>query len=122
VTLVSSRKTARFTPTVSTNALGSFELQVVDAQGYHMTRTVNLRIIAPTAPASPPVLGIRNQTGVLMIELTGESGRSLTVQTTTNVNHTWLDWTNVTGSGALQLLPLHSLTNQTPRYFRAFTQ
>jgi hypothetical protein len=94
----------------------------MDAQGYNMTRTVNLRIIAPTAPAQPPVLGIRNQTGALMLELASETGRSLTVQTATNLNNSWLDWTNITGSGALQLLPLNSLTNETPRYFRAFAQ
>jgi hypothetical protein len=120
VTLMNSGKTARFTPAVNTNALGSFSFQVVDAQGYHMTRSVNLRLMAATAPVQPPVLGLRNQTGALMLELTGENGRSLTVQTTTNLNHNWLDWTNVTGSGAMQLLPLHSLTNETPRYFRAF--
>jgi hypothetical protein len=118
--LVGGGKTARFTPSLSTNALGNFSFQVVDAQGYHMTRTVNLRIIAATAPAQTPVLGIRNQTGALMIELTGETGRSLTVQTATNLTNSWLDWTNVTGSGTLQLLPLNSLTNETPRYFRAF--
>jgi hypothetical protein len=120
VSLIGGGQTARFTPTASTNALGNFKFQVMDAQGYNMTRTVNLRIIAPTAPAQPPVLGIRNQTGALMIELTGETGRSLTVQTATNLNNSWLDWTNVTGSGALQLLPLNSLTNETLRYFRAF--
>jgi hypothetical protein len=120
VSLVGGGKTARFTPTVSTNALGNFKFQVMDAQGYHMTRAVNLRIIAPTAPTQPPTLGLRNQAGALMLELTGEVGRSLTVQTTTNLNNTWFDWTNVTGSSMLQLLPLNALTNQSPRYFRAF--
>jgi len=46
----------------------------------------------------------------------------LSVQTKTELNTTWLDWTNVIASGTLQLLPLNSLTNQSPRYFRAFTQ
>ena len=122
VSLIGGGKTARFTPTVSTNALGDFKFQVLDAQGYSMTRTVNLRIIATAAPAQPPVLGIRNQNGQLQIELTGESGRALTVQSKTNLSSAWLDWTNATGNGAMQLLPLNSLTNQSPYYFRAFAQ
>jgi hypothetical protein len=123
VTLVGNNRTARFISAVSTNALGSFRFSVVDAQGYNMTNNVNLRLVSSVAPpAQPPVLGIRNQNGQLQIELTGETGRSLTVQSKTNLSGTWLDWTNVTGSGALQLLPLNSLTNQSPRYFRAFAQ
>lgn len=120
VTLVGNNRTARFTSTVSTNALGSFRFAVVDAQGYNMTNTINLRLT--TAAAQPPVLGIRKQGGALQIELTGESGRSLTVQSKTNLNAAWLDWTNVTGNGTMQLLPLNDLTNQSPRYFRAFAQ
>lgn len=122
VALVGGGKTARFTPTVTTNALGRFAFSVVDAQGYNMTNFVGLRIIAATAPAQPPVLGIRNQNGQLLLELTGESGRALTVQTKTDLLGTWGNWTTVTGSGALQLLPLNDLTNQSPRYFRAFAQ
>lgn len=121
VSLVNGSRTARFTPTVSTNALGSFRFSVVDAQGYNMTRTVNIRIIASTLP-SAPVLGIRNQGGALFIELTGESGRALTVQTNGNLTAAWANWTNITGSGSMQLLPLNELTNQSPRYFRAFAQ
>ncbi|MGC3960946.1 MAG: T9SS C-terminal target domain-containing protein [Verrucomicrobiota bacterium] len=122
VTLVGNNRIARFTSTVSTNALGSFRFSVVDAQGYNLTNTINLRFITAAAPAQPPVLGIRNQSGLLQIELTGETSRPLTVQSKTNQSDAWLDWTNVTGSGALQLLPLHGLTNQSPRYFRAFAQ
>lgn len=115
-------KTARFTPAVTTNALGSFRFIVTDAQGDSLTNTVGLRIMTAVAPAQPPILGIRNQTGSLLIELTGENGRILTVQSKTNLSSGWLDWTNITGSGALQLLPLNGLTNQSPRYFRAFAQ
>jgi len=121
VTLVGGGRTARFTPTVNTNALGGFTFSVVDAQGYNMTNNVGIRILAVAAPAQPPVLGIRNEGGP-QLELTGDSGSSLTVQTKTNLNAVWLDWTNLTGSGALQLLPLNGLTNQSPRYFRAFAQ
>ena len=88
----------------------------------NLINVVNLRLISAVAPAQPPVLGIRNQNGQLQIELTGETGRALTVQSKTNLSSAWLDWTNVTGSGALQLLPLNGLTNQSPRYFRAFAQ
>ncbi len=112
--------TARFSSTVNTNALGSFSFSVVDAQGDSLTNTVGLRLIAATAPPQPPVLGIGSLDGSLMLELTGESGRSLTVQSKTNLSGAWLDWTNVTGSGAMQLLPLNGLTNQWPRFFRAF--
>ncbi len=122
VTLVGNNRTARFTSTVSSNALGSFRFAVVDAQGYNMTNTVNLRLITAVAPALPPTLGIRKQAGALQIELTGESGRSLTVQSKINLTDAWVNWTNVTGSGSMQLLPLNSLTNQSPRYFRAFAQ
>jgi hypothetical protein len=122
ITLIGNNRTARFTSTVSTNALGSFRFAVVDAQGYNLTNTMNLRLITAVAPAQPPTLGIRNPNGQLQIELTGENGRALTVQSKTNLSDAWLDWTNVTGSGALQLLPVNTLTNQSPRYFRAFTQ
>ena len=120
VSLVGGGRTARFTSSVTSNALGSFMFRVIDAQGYNMTGAVGLRLIAVVAPAQPPLLGIRNQNGVLLIELTGESGRSLTVQSKTNLSGAWLDWTNLTGNGAMQLLPLNGLTNQSPRYFRAF--
>lgn len=122
VTLVGNNRTARFTSAASTNAIGRFTFSVVDAQGYNMTNTIGLRLISAIVPAQPPVLGIQNQSGVLLLELTGEAGRSLTVQTKTNLGNAWLDWTNFTGSGAMQLLPLNTLTNQAPRYFRAFAQ
>jgi hypothetical protein len=119
VTLIAG-KTARFTSAVSTNALGSFKFTVTDAQGASLTNTIGLRLITAAPPAQPPVLGIRRQSGALMLELTGENGRSLTVQSKTNLTASWLDWTNVAASGAMQLLPLNSLTNQTQRFFRAF--
>ena len=120
ITLIGSN-VARFTSTVVTNALGRFTFTVTDAQGASLTNTIGLRLVSAVAPpAQPPVLGIRIQTGALLLELTGESGRSLTVQSKTNLVGTWLNWTNLTGSGAMQLLPLNSLTNQSPRYFRAF--
>jgi len=122
VTLIGGGRTARFTSTVTTNALGGFTFSVTDAAGDGLTNTVGMRLISAAAPAQPPVLGIRNQGGVLMIELTGDSGRDLTVQSKTNLSEVWLDWTNVTGSGVMQLLPLDSLTGQSPRFFRAFSQ
>jgi hypothetical protein len=113
---------ARFTSTATSNALGGFKFSVVDAQGYNMTNTVGLRLISAVASAAPPVLGIRKQAGALQIELTGEIGRSLTVQTKINLGDVWTTWTNATGNGAMQLLPLNALTNQSPRYFRAYAQ
>lgn len=122
VTLVGNGRIARFNPTVTTNALGSFRFSVVDTHGYNMTNTVGLRIIAASTPPQPPVLGIRNQDGSLFIELTGESGRNLTVQSKTNLSDAWSNWTNLTGSGAMQLLPLNGHGNQSLRYFRALAE
>jgi len=122
VTLVGGGRTARFTSSVTTNALGSLTFSVTDARGYTMTNIVGLRLISSVGPAQPPVLGIRSQDGALYLELTGEIGRSLTVQSQTNLGGGWLDWTNVTGSDNMQLLPLNELTNQSPRFFRAFAQ
>jgi hypothetical protein len=117
VSLIGDNKTARFTPTVITNALGRFSFQVVDAQGDNMIRTVNLRIMAPPIP----ILGIRNDGGILKIELTAESGSSNTVQTASTLGG-WVNWTNVTGNGVMQLLPLNELTNGSARYFRALAE
>jgi hypothetical protein len=121
VALVGGR-TARFTPSVATNSLGSFTFSVVDARGYTMTNSIGVHIISASAPPPPPILGIRNQNGNWLLELTGESGRSLTVQSKTDLSGSWLDWTNLAGSGSMQLLPLNNLTNQSPRFFRAFAQ
>jgi len=122
VTLIGNGRTARFTSSVTTNALGGFRFSVADAQGYNMTNSIGLRLLSTFAPAQPPVLGIRNQNGALILELTGEAGRNLTVQTKTNLSNGWFDWTYVTANGSLQLLPLNDLTNQSPLYFRAFAQ
>jgi hypothetical protein len=121
VTLTGGRA-AHFTPTVTTNSLGSFTFSVVDARGNSMTNSIGVHIVSAGVPAQPPVLGIRNPGGNLLLELTGENSRSLTVQTKTGLNGTWLDWTNLTGTGSMQLLPLNGLTNQSPRFFRALAQ
>ncbi len=117
VALIGDGRTARFTPNVSTNALGSFGFRVVDVQGYSMTRGVNLRIIAAVAP-SAPALGIRRQGGGLLLEFVGENGRLHTVQTSTNLT-LWTDWTNVTANGAQQLLPVETGASASPQFFRA---
>jgi hypothetical protein len=114
--------TARFVANVSTDSLGGFVFSVLDAQGHSMTNVVGVHIIASGTAAQAPVLGIRNQDGLLLLEFTGESGRAHQIQTSTSLSSAWLDWTNLTGSGATLLLPLNDLTNQSPRFFRAFTQ
>ncbi len=119
VTLVNNRF-ARFTPNTDTNALAGFDYTVTDNKGYTMTRKINIRVIGTTVAAAP-VLGIRNEGGVLKIGLTADSGTSNTVQTATHLGD-WLDWTNVKGSGAMQLFPLNELTNQGIRFFRAFSK
>lgn len=112
-------RTAQFTSNTGTNGLGSFMFKVTDNSGFSYTNSVNVRLM--TAPPQPPILRIHEQNGALRIELIAESGRNLTVQIKTNVTGTWFDWTNLTGSGALQLLPVGTLTNQSTRFFRTLT-
>jgi hypothetical protein len=54
-TVVLNSRTAQFTPTVSTNALGSFMFKVADASGFAYTNTVGVHIIG-AASNTPPVL------------------------------------------------------------------
>ena len=121
-TVTLNNRLAHFTPTVTTNAIGGFTFSVVDAKGYSLTNSVGVHIVSASTPPAPPVLGIRIPGGNLLLELTGENGRSLTVQTKIGLNGSWLDWSNLTGNGAMQLLPLNDLTNQSPRFFRALAQ
>ncbi len=114
--------TVRFTPTVTIASLGGFTFSVVDAKGDSLTNSIGIHIVSASAPPQPPVLGIRNQNGNLLLELTGETGRSLTVQSKTGLNGPWQDWTNLTGSGSMLLLPLDGPGSQSPRLFRAFAQ
>lgn len=118
VALVAGR-IARFTSTATTNALGRFTFSVTDAQGDSLTNTVGLRLIAVGGPASPPVLGIRIQGGALFLEVTGDLGASVSVQTSQNAAGPWPLWTNITATGAMQLLPLNGLSGQSPVFFRA---
>lgn len=113
-------KTARFTPAVG-NALGSFIFTVMDAQGDSLTNAVAVRIIS-SATAQLPVLAIRNQGGALFLDVTGESGRSLTVQSKTSLGAAWLNWTNITATGTMQTLSLGDVSGQTPMFFRAAAQ
>lgn len=113
-------KTARFTPAAG-NTLGGFVFTVMDAQGDSMTNTVAVRIIAG-ATAQPPVLAIRNQGGALLLEVTGEGGRSLTVQAKTSLGAAWLNWTNFTATGTMQMLPLGGVPGQATMFFRAAVQ
>ena len=54
VALISGRY-ARFTPTATANALGSFTFTVTDSAGDTMTRQIGVRITAATAPVLPEV-------------------------------------------------------------------
>lgn len=110
---------ARFTSTVSSNDLGSFKFSVTDAQGYSMTRTIGLRLmLAPT----PPTLGIRSESGVLSLEVTGQAGGTVGVEASGNCNGPWLEWTNFTATGAMQVLPLHGMSAEDTLFFRAAIQ
>src|SRR5262249_36229806 len=107
----------QFTSSITTNGLGSFKFKVTDNTGFSYTNQANVRVV----PA-PPLLGIRKESGEVLLELTDALGRAVTVQSKTNLNGTWDDWTNFTANGPLQLLPLNGLTNQSQRFFRAFSQ
>ena len=113
--------TAHFVSNVSADSLGGFTLSVMDAQGHSMTNVVGIHIIVTGTPAQTPVLGIRNQGGNLLLELTGESGRAHQVQSSDNLS-SWSDWTNVLGTGTMQLLPLSEFTNENRLFFRAIAQ
>jgi hypothetical protein len=65
-TVVLSGRTAQFTPTVSTNALGSFLFKVTDASGFSYTNAVGVYIIIPTntAPVLSAVSGRTINVGV----------------------------------------------------------
>lgn len=121
VTLVAGR-IARFVPTAGGDALGSFTFAVTDADGDTMTNTVGIRIISVTGPTvQPPLIGIRNQAGGLYLELTGQSGRTNKVLVSDDLS-SWVEWTNLVGAGAPQLIPLQADTNSVCRFFRAVTQ
>jgi fibronectin type 3 domain-containing protein len=80
--------------------------------------------VAPTSGSTvaSPILGIRNEGGTLKLELTAQAGTSNIVQTVVDPNNAWSNWTNVIGTGSLQLLPLNGLTDQPTRFFRALSQ
>lgn len=116
--ITDDHRTVRFTPTAHGDALGGFRFMVSDGlgRGYNMTRTVNVRIIgAPRA-----TLGMRREGGALHLELTADPGTTNTVQTATDLG-VWMDWTNIVGTGSMQLLPLDASTTPSPRYFRTRT-
>lgn len=121
IALVGNGRIARFTSTATSNALGSFSFSVVDADGDGLTNTVGLRLLAPDAPAAPR-LGIRRDNDALFLELTGEPGRSVTIQTATNVWGGWSDWTNLIGSGSAQRLPIGNAANSSRSFFRAYAE
>ncbi len=55
-------KTAQFTSTVSTNALGSFQFKVTDASNFSYTNTVNVHILIPTTNTAPVLSAVSNRT------------------------------------------------------------
>ena len=55
-------RTARFTPTVSTDALGGFTFSVVDASGYSMTNTIGVHIVSTPVNSAPDLPSISNRT------------------------------------------------------------
>lgn len=75
VALISGRY-ARFTPTATANALGSFTFTVTDSAGDIMTRQIGVRITAATAPVLPEVTFTATDASA------GESGTDQQIQFT----------------------------------------
>ena len=63
-TVALSGRTAQFTPTVSTNALGSFMFEVTDNTGFSYTNSVNVHILATNAVVNtaPVLSAVANHT------------------------------------------------------------
>lgn len=110
---------ARFLSTVNTNALGSFQFAVVDADGHTMTNRIHLRLIATAAPAlDRPRLGIRLAQQRPVLDVTGPAGRTLELQQSHDLLN-WTTWTNVVGAGETVTVPLPDPKAGSPRFFRA---
>jgi hypothetical protein len=119
VTLVGGR-TARFTPTVATNSLGSFVFAVVDAKGDTMTNSVGVRIQMSSASGnSAPVLAaISNRTinvGVNLLitnQATDPDANGLAFSLMTTVTNATIN----SGSGIFAWRPLVTQANTTNQF------
>jgi hypothetical protein len=118
VSLVGGRL-ARFMPSATGEALGSFRFTVTDAVGDSMTHMIGLRIVAAAQPAPAPMLGIRREGGATMLEVTAPAGQPVSVWTNASPGGAWLNWTGFTANGALQLVPLDGVSGRTSLWFRA---
>jgi hypothetical protein len=117
-----SGRTAQFTPSVSTNALGSFLFKVTDSSGFSYTNSVNVHIIATNAVANtaPVLTAVANQTinvGVnLLITNTATDAdvpaQTLTFSLPTAPTNATLD----AGSGILNWRPLVSQADSTNQF------
>ncbi len=114
--LLAGSKVARFTPATNFTGIASFRFNVVDALGATMTNTVGVRVRL----AGPAALGIRRLGGASSLELTGEMGGAYGLESALTLP-SWVPWTNVTASGAMQLLPANS-GGETQRFFRALVR
>jgi hypothetical protein len=120
-TVVLSTSTAQFNSSISTNGLGSFKFKVTDNTGFSYTNVANVRLISAVIPVQGPVLGIRQQGGEVLIEVTDAAGRSVTMQRKVDLGYPWIDWTNFTANGNMQLLSSPGNTNLPMQFFRAFS-
>ena len=115
-TVVLSGKTAQFTSTVSTNALGSF-LFKVDVTGFSYTNTVNVHIIIPTTNTAPVLSAVANRTINVGVNLSitntatdaDTPAQTLTFSLPTGPTNALLN----TNSGILNWRPLVTQANST---------
>jgi hypothetical protein len=57
----------------------------------------------------------------VLIEVTDAVGRFVTMQRNAGLGYTWIDWTNFTADGNMQLLSPPGSTNLPMQFFRAFS-
>jgi hypothetical protein len=111
--LLDDGKTARFTPHASFAGLAEFSFTVTDNEGGSMTRTVGIRVIAPT---NPPSFKLTSTTTGLF---RGTSGKVYRLQHSTDFTH-WTTWKVIAATGSDQTIevPAHLITGPKD-FFRA---
>ncbi len=119
-TVVLSGKTAQFTSTVSTNALGSFIFKVTDASNFSYTNTVNVHIIIPTTNTAPVLSAISDRVinvGVNMLVTNTATDADVPAQTLTySLPAGPVNATLSASSGILNWRPLVTQANTTNQF------
>jgi hypothetical protein len=116
VTLIG--RTARFTTSVSNNALGGFQFRVTDASGFSFTNIVGVHIVAPSTNRPPSLSSVSNRTINVGVNLsitnsaTDPDGNSLTFALLTSVPNSALN----TNSGVFAWRPFVTQADSTNQF------